>query len=107
MNGSVYAFFQNKKIYQNNETSPLQWAIWTTRNKMCTQKIFPDKPLDNVHLGLPYVHKWKILMKKREKGGDAELREKILVVDSLHYGSLLPILISYQRRISKNGQPSR
>jgi hypothetical protein len=31
------------------------WAIWTTRNKMCIQKKFPDKPLDTVYVVLSYV----------------------------------------------------
>jgi hypothetical protein len=30
----------------------LAWTIWTTRNKICIEKTFPDKPIDMVYLGL-------------------------------------------------------
>jgi hypothetical protein len=33
----------------------LAWAIWTTINKMCIQKIFPNKPIDIIFLGLPFI----------------------------------------------------
>jgi hypothetical protein len=42
----------------------LAWALWTTRNKIYIQKIFPDKPLETVHLALSLVQKWKILLKE-------------------------------------------
>jgi hypothetical protein len=42
-------------------------AIWMTRNNMCMRKAFPDKSTDVIHLGLPFVQKWKILMKELER----------------------------------------
>jgi hypothetical protein len=40
----------------------LAWAIWITRNRMCLQKKFPEKPTDVVHLALSFLQKWKLLM---------------------------------------------
>jgi hypothetical protein len=44
---------------------------------MCLQKGFPDKPIDVLHLGVPYIQKWKILMRKLvDKIRTAELMKK-------------------------------
>jgi hypothetical protein len=40
--------------------------IWMTRNNMCMRKGFLDKLNDVIHLGLSFVHKWKILVKELE-----------------------------------------
>jgi hypothetical protein len=54
------------------------WAIWNTRNKMRTQKIFPDKSLHVIQLGLSFVQKWKILMKTMEKAHEEKMVDLVL-----------------------------
>jgi hypothetical protein len=39
-------------------------AIWKTRNSICMRKAFSDKLTDVIHLGMSFVHKWKILIKE-------------------------------------------
>jgi hypothetical protein len=42
----------------------LAWTIWTTRNKMSIQKVFPNKPIDIICLALAFLRQWKILMQE-------------------------------------------
>jgi hypothetical protein len=42
----------------------LAWAIWNTRNKICIQKTFPNKPTDIIFLALSFIRQWKILMQE-------------------------------------------
>jgi hypothetical protein len=37
-------------------------ALRITRNKMCIQKIFSNKPTDIIFLGPSFIRQWKILM---------------------------------------------
>jgi hypothetical protein len=42
----------------------IAWALWTTRNKFYIRKVFPEHPIDVVFLCLPFIQKWRLLMRK-------------------------------------------
>jgi hypothetical protein len=42
----------------------MAWALWTTRNKISIQRVFPNRPIDIIFLGLSCLQKWRILMTK-------------------------------------------
>jgi hypothetical protein len=39
-------------------------VLWTIKNMIRIQMIFPEKLLDVIHLGVSFVQKWTIVMKK-------------------------------------------
>jgi hypothetical protein len=39
-------------------------VLWMIKNMICIQMIFPEKLLDVIHLGVSFVQKWTIVMKK-------------------------------------------
>jgi hypothetical protein len=43
------------------------WAVWNTRNKICINHSFPNRPLDIVYLALFFIQKWSVLMKSSGK----------------------------------------
>jgi hypothetical protein len=47
--------------------TPFTWVICITRNKLCIQRIFPNKPTDIIFLALSFVQQWKILMQELER----------------------------------------
>jgi hypothetical protein len=54
------------------------WATWITRNKMCMQKNFLNKPTDIIYLGLSFIQKWKLLMKVEAKNKMEDLLALVL-----------------------------
>ncbi|KAG2612837.1 hypothetical protein PVAP13_4KG309910 [Panicum virgatum] len=47
--------------------SMVAWALWTNRNKMMIEKIFPTSPID----------KWRILLREDDKGKLEVTRERL------------------------------
>jgi type III secretory pathway component EscR len=42
-------------------------AVLITRNKMCIERVFPNKSLDVVYLALSFMQKWRVLMQSSQK----------------------------------------
>jgi type III secretory pathway component EscR len=53
------------------------WAIWLTRNKMCISQIFPNKPINIIHLGVSFVQSWKILARSLAKSRMEQMMERV------------------------------
>ena len=43
------------------------WALWTTRNKMAIEKIFPKAPSDVLYVAISLMQKWSHLLKEKDK----------------------------------------
>jgi hypothetical protein len=54
----------------------LAWALWTTRNKITIQKMFPEKSIIVVYNALSYIQKWRVQMKPLEKNSAMELTKR-------------------------------
>jgi hypothetical protein len=56
----------------------LAWALWTTRNKISIQKMFPEKSIIVVYNALSYIQKWRVQMKPLEKNSAMELTKRVM-----------------------------
>lgn len=54
------------------------WAIWTTRNKMAIEKVFPKAPTDVIFVALSLMQKWRVSLKEKEQGSFDSVSARIV-----------------------------
>lgn len=47
--------------------SAFAWALWTTRNKIAIEKMFPKAPIDVIYAALSLIQKWCVLLKEKDQ----------------------------------------
>jgi hypothetical protein len=47
-------------------------------NKIYIKRLFSNKPIDTIYLGVAFLHKWRVLIKEPEKSKVEELLKALL-----------------------------
>jgi len=78
--------------------SMVAWALWTNRNKMMIEKIFPTSPIDVLYKSdLFFLQKWRILLCKADRGKLEVTRErrKTWVSDFVEFRCSRPPIVEF------------
>jgi CRISPR/Cas system-associated exonuclease Cas4 (RecB family) len=54
------------------------WALWTTRNKMATEKSFIKSPTDVIYVATSFLQRWSVLLKEKDRERVQQVLEAIV-----------------------------